>query len=95
MMLSNVVLDSYDQYIDLKVMLYRLDVIKNRNIHMIEKLEEERPHIERLFAFTGLLTDWVRHYDSVLARSCNIERRKCEIQSKLETLKINVKSQWS
>lgn len=95
MMLNKVILDSYDQYIDLKVMLYRLDVIKNRNIHMVEKLEEERSRIERLFAFTGLLTDWFRHYDSVLARSRNIERRKCAIQSKLETLKINVKSQWS
>lgn len=95
MMLSKVVLDSYDQYIDLKVMLYRLDVIKNRNIHMVEKLEKERSHIERLFAFTGQLTEWFRHYDSVLARSRNIERRKCAIQSKLETLKINVKSQWS
>lgn len=95
MMLSKVVLDSYDQYIDLKVMLYRLDVIKNRNLRMVDKLEKERSHIERLFAFTGQLTEWFRHYDSVLARSRNIERRKCDIQSKLEILKINVKSQWS
>lgn len=95
MMLDKVILDSYDQYIDLKVMLYRLDKIKNRNLHMVEKLEKERFHIERQFAFTSLLTDWFRHYDSVLARLRNIDRRKCDIRSKLETLKINVKSQWN
>lgn len=94
-MLSKVILDSYDQYIDLKVKLYRLDVIKNRNIRMVEKLERERSHIERLLAFSGQLTEWFRYYDSVLVRSRNIERRKCVIQSKLETLKINVKAQWN
>lgn len=94
-MIDKVILDSYDQYIELRVMLYHLNKIKERNLHMVEKLEKERPHIERLFAFTGQLTEWFRHYDSVLARSRNIERRKCAIKSKLETLKINVKSQWN
>lgn len=94
-MIDKVILDSYDQYIDLKVMLYRLDKIKNHNLHMVEKLENERSRIERQFAFTSLLTDWFRHYDSVLARLRNINRRKCDIQSKLQTLKINVKSQWN
>lgn len=38
-MIDKVILDSYDQYIDLKVMLYRLDKIKNRNLHMLETLK--------------------------------------------------------
>lgn len=95
MMLNKVVLDSYDQYIDLKLSLYKIKSDKVRNAHLIKKLENERPLVEKTYSFTNVLDKWFRHYDDVLSRKKGHDRKVCDIQLKLETLKINVKSQWS
>lgn len=95
MKLNSIILDLYDQYIDLKLSLYKVESAKVRNINLIKNLEHERPLVEKQYAFTSVLDRWFSHYDAVLSRKKGIERRRCDIQSKLETLKINVKSQWN
>lgn len=95
MMFDKVVLDSYEQYIDLKLKLYQIESAKVRNANLIKRLEYYRSSIEKQYAFTNLLDKWFRHYDAVLSRNKGLDRRICDIQSKLEILKINVKSQWS